>query len=143
MEATPPNIDELKHAASDKTNYKARLAAVEGLGAYKCQQSKDILWRLMLHDKVYAVQEAAFRKLQAFGEAVKLPKKQKGHLVKDINKKLGRVLVAADGVYDPPAFNKLFQDLYPEEFDIYSFEKNAKFDQWVANVLSSLPKSVV
>ena len=141
MEDTPTNIDELKKAAADRFSYKNRLAAIDALGAHKCQQSKDILWRLMIQDKVYAVQEAAFSKLQAFGESVKLPRKQKGHLVKDINKKFGRVLAAANGTYDESAFNSLFQQLYPEEFDIYSFEKGRSFDKWVANVLSSLHKA--
>ena len=120
---TPENIDALKKQASDKTNYKNRLEAVEKLGNFKCQQSKDILWRLMINDKVYAVQELAFRKLQALGENVRLPKKKKGHLVKDINKKLEIILRAIGGQYSENEFNQKFKELYPEYFDIYTFEK--------------------
>ncbi|EPS3610731.1 HEAT repeat domain-containing protein, partial [Vibrio cholerae] len=136
----PDNIDELKKSAADKTSYKHRLQAVESLGEYKCQQSKDILWRLMINDKVYAVQEAAFRKLQAFGEDVKLPKKKKGHLIKDINKKLGKVRDSLGGDFTADEFNQKFQAMYSVEFDIYSFEKKENFNSWVANVLASLPK---
>lgn len=135
------NIEALKKQASDRTNYKNRLEAVKELGNFKCQQSKDILWRLMINDKVYAVQELSFRKLQAFGEDVKLPRKQKGLLVKDINKKLGKVLGLMDGEYSETEFNQKFKELYPEDFDIYTFEKSAGFNQWVQNVLSSLPNA--
>lgn len=138
---TPENIEALKKQASDKTSYKNRLAAVDELGKYKCQQSKDILWRLMINDKVNAVQQRAFRALQAFGEDVKLPAKKKGLLVKDINKKLARVLSSIGGIYSQETFNPKFQELYPEEFDIYSFEKSAGFQKWIENVLSSIPKA--
>lgn len=92
----------------------------------------------MVNDKVHAVQHRAFLKLQAFGEDVKLPRKKKGHLVKDINKKLGRVL-GSISAYSESVFNEKFKELYPEEFDIYSFEKGNGFNKWVQNVLSSLP----
>jgi len=138
--SAPKNIEELKKQASDKASYKSRLGAVEELGKYKCQQSKDILWRLMINDKVYAVQEMAFRKLQAFGEDVKLPRKQKGPLVKDLNKKLAKALGAIGGEYAEVAFNQKFQQLYPEEFDIYGFEKGPGFNEWTKNIVISLPK---
>lgn len=139
-EEPPANIEELKKLAGDKTSYKNRKSAVEALGDHKCQQSKDILWRLMINDKVYAVQNAAFLKLQAFGEDVKLPRKKKGHLVKDIDKKLGRVCDSINEEFTPEEFNEKFRAMYPEEFDIYSYEKSGKFNQWVDNVLKSLPK---
>ena len=110
MEA-PTNIEELKKLAGDKTSYKNRKSAVEALGKHKCQQSKDILWRLMINDKVYSVQHAAFLKLQAFGEDVKLPKKKKGHLVKDINKKLGRVRDSLHEEFTSEEFNEKFKTM--------------------------------
>ena len=122
-EETPSNIEELKRLAADKTSYEARLNAVEQLGNYKCRQSIDILWRRMISDKVYLVQETAFRKLQAFGEDVKLPKKISGHLVKDINKRLMHVRDALPETFSPQEFRDKFQQLYPVEFDIYSYEK--------------------
>lgn len=136
----PPNIDELKVLANDKSSYKNRKIAIESLGKYKCQQSKDILWHLMINDKIHPVQNAAFIKLQAFGEDVKLPSKKKGKTVKDIDQKIGRVRNSLQGEFSPEEFNEKFQVMYPEEFDIYSFEKNGKFNQWVGNVLKSLPK---
>lgn len=137
---TPDNIEELKKQASNKTSYKERLEAVEELGKFKCQQSKDILWRLMINDKVHGVQHRAFLKLQAFGEEVKLPRKKKGHLIKDINKQIEKTLKAIGGEYSAEVFNQKFKELYPESFDVYSFEKRNEFDKWVQNVINSLPK---
>ena len=137
---TPENVEDLKRKAADKTSYNTRLEAVEELGNYKCRQSIDILWRLMISDKVHGVQHRAFLKLQAFGEDVKLPRKPKGHLIKDVNKQLGKVLTAIGGTYSRDEFNKKFAQLYPETFDVYSFEKKGSFDGWITNVLQSLPK---
>lgn len=140
QDATPLNISELVTQARDKSNYDQRLRVVEELGKWRCQQSKDVLRCLMLHDKVYAVQEAAFRRLQAFGEAVKLPRKKKGHLIDDINKKLVRVRESLGDMNDLEEFKRKFREMYPEAFDVYRFEKGTKMDEWILNVLASAPK---
>ena len=137
---SPENIKELKRLSKEKSNYKNRLVAVEELGNFKCQQSKDILWNLMMNDKVYIVQETAFRKLQSFGENVKLPKKKKGNLIKGIDKKLAKVRDSISSEFSLNIFKPKFKELFPEEFDVYSYEKGEKFDDWVSNILSSLPK---
>lgn len=139
-EETPSNIEDLKRKASAKTSYKTRLEAVEELGKYKCRQSIDILWRRMNSDKVYLVQETAFRKLQAFGEDVKLPRKKKGNLVKDISKKLTRVRDSLPEGFSKQDFTEKFKTMFPTEYDIYSYEKSGSFEKWIGNMLSSLPK---
>lgn len=142
LEETPENIEELKKLASTKTSYQTRLTAIHQLRKYKCRQSIDILWRLMMQDKVYAVQEEAFRALQRLGETVKLPRKKKGHLIKDINKHLEKVKNSFKGEsYTTEQFKDRFKELYPTEFDIYSFEKKGKMDTWINNVLASLPSN--
>ncbi len=138
--AIPENIEALKKQANDKTSYQNRLNAVDELGKYKCLQSKDILWRLMINDKVHSVQHRAFIKLQAFGEDVKLPRNKKGHLIKDINKILLKVKNKLNPNFSATEFNQKFQELYPEAFDVYKYEKKAGFDKWVENVLASSPK---
>ncbi|MBP2261125.1 hypothetical protein [Pseudomonas sp. BP8] len=95
----------------------------------------------MINDLVHGVQHRAFLKLQAFGEEVRLPRKKKGHLIKDINKKLAVVDRAMSASYTRDDFNAKFKELYPEAFDVYSFEKKGSFDKWIQNVLNSLPKS--
>ena len=93
-------------------------------------------------DKVYAVQHDAFLALQAFGEDVKLPRKKKGHLVKDINKKILKTRNSITGEsFTIDDFILAFKEKYPEEYDIYTFEKKGKLKEWLENVLNSLPKS--
>ena len=36
---------------------------------------------------------------------------------------------------------KVGKEKYPEEYDIYTFEKKGKLKEWLENVLNSLPKS--
>lgn len=141
IDAVPEDIDNLKILANNKSSYKLRNEAIDILEKYKCRQSIDILWRLMMNDRVYSVQHKAFLALQNFGEQVHLPRKRKGHLVKDINKKLGVVQRAFnDSEYSPNEFLEKFKSMYPEAYDIYSYEKGTKMQSWVINTLNSLPK---
>lgn len=49
----PANIEELKRMANNQNSWRERLAAVEQLKNYDCQQSRDILTRLAIHDVVF------------------------------------------------------------------------------------------
>lgn len=138
-EETPTNIDELKKLAANKTDANSRLKAVEELGKWKCQQAIDILWRLMINDLVYMVQEAAFLRLQAFGEDVKLPRKTKGNLIKQIDKKIEKLLKAIDQPVTFEDFVQIFQARLPEEFDVYKHDKKEKFDGWLKNIVTGFP----
>lgn len=140
-ESTPSNINESIKLSNDKTNFKNRLKAVEELGKWKCQQSIDKLWRLMISDKVYSVQRNSFLKLQLFGEKVKLPKKKKGHLIKDINRKLLNIYASFHSdEYTLLDFKLKFKQTYPEIYDIYTYEKKQKFDEWIESVVKHSPK---
>ena len=139
-ESVPENIEDLKKMAMNKTSYRTRNEAIETLKNYKCRQSIDVLWRLMINDKVYSVQHQAFLALQNFGEDVKLPRKKKGNLVKDINKKLGKVQSSfKEENCTIEEFIEKFKVMYPEEYDIYSYEKAGKIKDWIKNVIQSLP----
>ncbi len=135
-EETAPNIDELKKIAAIKSNANLRLQAVEELGKWKSQQSIDILWRLMINDLVYEVQHAAFLRLQSFGEKVKLPRKAKGYLIKQIDKKIENVLKPIDGQISFSEFVDAFQKKLPMEFDVYKHEKKNNFDKWLKNIVT-------
>ncbi|WP_163324119.1 HEAT repeat domain-containing protein [Enterobacter hormaechei] len=139
-EQTPENIDELKKKAGNKNNYHDRLNAINSLKKFKCRQSIDILWRLMMNDLVYTVKEEAFRALQAFGEKVTLPRKKKGHLIKDINKIVIAVGNTFNGDFEIEEFKRRFQQRHPEAYDVYQFEKKKKFEEWIINTLKSAPK---
>ena len=139
-ESVPENIEDLKKMAMNKTSYRTRNEAIETLKNYKCRQSIDVLWRLMINDKVYSVQHQAFLALQNFGEDVKLPRKKKGNLVKDINKKLGKVQSSFKEEHCTiEEFIEKFEVMYPEEYDIYSYEKAGKMQEWIKNIVQSLP----
>ena len=100
----------------------------------------DLQTPLMMNDLVYTVKEKAFRALQAFGEDVKLPRKKKGHLIKDINKKVIAVGNTFNGDFEIEEFKKRFQQRYPEAYDVYQYEKRKKFEEWIINTLKSAPK---
>ena len=139
-ESVLENIEDLKKMAMNKTSYRTRNEAIETLKNYKCRQSIDVLWRLMINDKVYSVQHQAFLALQNFGEDVKLPRKKKGNLVKDINKKLGKVQSSfKEENCTIEEFIEKFKVMYPEEYDIYSYEKAGKMQEWIKNIVQSLP----
>ena len=139
-ESVPENIEDLKKMAMNKTSYRTRNEAIETLKNYKCRQSIDVLWRLMINDKVYSVQHQALLALQNFGEDVKLPRKKKGNLVKDINKKLGKVQSSfKEENCTIEEFIEKFKVMYPEEYDIYSYEKAGKMQEWIKNIVQSLP----
>ncbi|WP_216658188.1 hypothetical protein [Arcobacter acticola] len=141
IEETPQNIQEIIKLSRDKSNYKNRIKSIEQLGKYKCQQSIDKLWRLMISDKVYSVQRFAFEKLQNFGENVKLPRKRKGHLIKDINNKLIKVHASfKNDTYTLMDFKIAFKTRYPEAYDVYLYEKKHSFDNWIQQIIDISPK---
>jgi len=123
------------------SNYKNRIKSIENFGKYKCQQSIDKLWRLMISDRVYSVQRLAFQKLENFGEDVKLPKKRKGHLIKDINNKLIKVHASfKNDTYTLMDFKIAFKTRYPEAYDVYLYEKKHNFDKWIQQIIDISPK---
>lgn len=142
---TPANIDELVKMAGDKTNWRKRLEAVNELKKWDCQKSRDVLTRLALHDLVFKVKEEALRATQPFGiikngKPLTLHGKPKGHLIKDINKKLYKIDDALEGEFEITKFREKFQQLYPEAYDVYEGDRGKKFDEWILNVLKSKPK---
>lgn len=140
-ELTPSNIQEIIKLSRDKSNYKNRIKAIEEFGKYKCRQSIDKLCKLMISDKVYSVQRLAFEKLQNFSEDVKLPRKRKGHLIKDINKKLIKVHASfKNDTYTLMDFKIAFKNRYPEAYDVYVYEKKHNFDKWIQQTIKISPK---
>ncbi|MFT9076762.1 HEAT repeat domain-containing protein [Ethanoligenens sp.] len=142
---TPLNIEDLKRMANNQNSWRERLSAVNELKEYDCQQSRDILARLAIHDIVFTVKEAAFMATQALGvtkggQPIYLGKKPKGNLVDGINKKLTRVRDSLPDGYSLDDFKAAFQKLYPAAYDAYEGDKKGQFDKWLSNVIPSLPK---
>ena len=93
---TPANISQLVKDANNKSSWKIRLAALNELKQYDCQQSRDVITRLALHDKVYKVKEEAFRAAQAMGityrgNPIRLGRKDIGFKTKDFTKVFLRI----------------------------------------------------
>lgn len=145
IKEVPKNIVELKQMANNQYSWRDRMVAIEQLKKYDCQQSRDILTRLAIHDAVFKVKEAAFRAAQGMGitkngKPLYLGKKPRGNLVKDINKKLTHVRDNLSDEFSFDEFKAEFKKLYPIAYDIYEGDKDKRFDKWLSNVISSLPK---
>ena len=58
---TPANISQLVKDANNKSSWKIRLAALNELKQYDCQQSRDVITRLEEHGSVNVVHIVLFR----------------------------------------------------------------------------------
>lgn len=143
---TPPNIQQLVSDANKKHCWKSRMAALEELRKYDCQQSRDVITRLALHDKVYKVKEEAFRAAQALGikkggVPIRLGKKDIGFKPSDFTKIFQRIKrEQAMDALDLPKFKAALQSMNPEMLDVMTFEKSSQFDSWIESIYKNLPK---
>ncbi|AIQ45098.1 esterase [Paenibacillus sp. FSL R7-0273] len=127
----PENYSELKKAAGRTADWKARLEAVEELGHWNHKQVIDILNRLLTSDPVYTVQEAAYRKLIAFGEEVTAPSKSKPELFKGIGKIMLRIKKSLPREHSYEDFKEKLQKMRIDIYDAYEGEKGEEFDNWL------------
>lgn len=89
-------VDELLKKANNELSWRDRMDAVNELKNYHCKESERVIVKLALHDPVFKVKHAAFLVAQSWGVKIggvpiRLGKKPKGNLVKDIHKKLAKV----------------------------------------------------
>ncbi|NIH16916.1 HEAT repeat domain-containing protein [Morganella morganii] len=146
INAPPENIDELVRDANRKHSWKTRLQALNELRKYNCQQSRDVIIRLALHDKVYKVKEEAFRAAQALnltknGKPIRLGKKDIGYKQSDFTKLFQKIKREKKmEVFNLTEFKAVFEILNPEMLDVMSFEKGNKLDIWIENTFNGLPK---
>lgn len=142
----PNNIRELVKMANNKADHKTRLEALEILKNYDCQQTRDIVTNLTLHDKVFKVKEEAFRIAQKLdikknGKAIYLGKKDIGYKSKDFKKVFSRVKSETKmEEFDLLLFKDKFKIVNAEMYDVMSYEKGEKFNKWLENMYKGLPK---
>jgi hypothetical protein len=136
----PSNYEELKKAANRTSNWRERLEAVEELGKWKNEQTIDILTHRMKNDAVYRIQEAAFRKLKAFGEEVQLPPRKKGELIKGTTKVLVRIKKSLPEEHTYEQFKDKLKKTRVDVFDTYEGDKGADFEQWLESAWASLSR---
>ncbi|MFC0396470.1 HEAT repeat domain-containing protein [Paenibacillus mendelii] len=134
----PANYEELKKMANRTSSWKERLEAVNELGQWNNKQIIDILTHRMMNDTVYSVQEAAYLKLKALGEAVEQPPRRKGELVKGATKILVRVKKSLPQGHTFEAFKEKLQKMRLDVYDAYEGDKGADFDQWLETTWASL-----
>ena len=138
-QAPSVDIEAVNRSLKAAVDYKDRIRAVEILGTINSKKSKDILRNVMLHDPIHSVQNEAFLKLQAFGESVRLPKKNPKHL-KSANDKIKTVQRLADFMTDREAYLQVFVAKYPKDFEVLSYEKRGKLETHIENVIRNMPK---
>ncbi|GGD53984.1 HEAT repeat domain-containing protein [Paenibacillus nasutitermitis] len=136
----PPNYEELKKAANRTSSWKERLEAVEELGQYNHPKTIDVLTHRMMHDTVFSVQEAAFRKLQAFGEDVQAPARPKGELIKGVGKVLVRVKKSLPQGHSYEEFKEKLKKTRLDIYDTYEGDKGDEFDAWLEQTWASLTR---
>nr|WP_189020594.1 HEAT repeat domain-containing protein [Paenibacillus marchantiophytorum] len=134
----PPNFEELKKSASRMSNWRERLDAVEQLGQWNDQQTINILARMLKNDTVYPIQEAAYRKLRAFGEDAQLPPRKKGDLIKGAGKVFVRIKKSLPEGHTYEEFKEKLQKTRSDVFDTYEGDKGADFDVWLEALWASL-----
>ncbi len=143
---TPINIAELVANANCKHSWKIRLAALDELKKYNCQQSRDVITRLALHDKVYKIKREAFLAAQALGitkngRPIALGRKDIGFKSSDFTKIFQRIKREKKmEELDVSGFKEALQVLNPEMLDVMSFEKGSNLDAWIESTFKSLPK---
>ncbi|MBW4082051.1 HEAT repeat domain-containing protein [Paenibacillus sp. S150] len=137
----PENYGELKKAAGRSADWRARLEAVEELGRWNHKQIIDTLNRLMISDPVYTVQEAAYEKLKAFGEDVKVPSKNKPELFRGISKIVLRIKKSLPRDHSYEEFKEKLKRMRIDVYDAYEGEKGEDFDAWLQKLWLSATTS--
>ena len=146
LQETPQNINELMKQASLKSDYKVRLKALNELKKYDCPESRDMITKLALFDKVFTVKQEAFKaakvlKIEKNGKAIKLGKKNIGYKLEDFTKIF--LQIKTDKSMEHLNLNlckEHLKKLNPEMNDVMKFEKGDKFDSWIKTTYNCLPK---
>lgn len=145
IKETPENINELIKMARNYRSWKMRLQAVEEMKKYDCQQVKDVIARLALHDKVYRVKEEAFKVakglgIKKHGKPIFLGRKDIGYKSSDFTKvfkKIRRECEMED--LNINIFKEKMLIIDPEMYDVMSYEKGTKLDIWIEEIYKCLP----
>jgi len=146
LKETPTNIDELIKNAGIKSDYQVRLLALKELKKYDCPQSRDVILRLALNDKVFKVKQEAFKAAKVLGiekngKALKLGKKNIGYKLEDFIKVFLNIKDTKEmDELDLNLFKKTLKTVDPEMYDVMRFEKGDKFNSWVKTSFKCLPK---
>lgn len=134
----PENFSELKKSLHRSSNWRERIDAIEELGRWKSKETIALLQQRLTDDPVYKIQEAAYRKLIAWGEKVTLPERKNRELVKDTKKVLVRIKKSLPENHSYEDFKEKVKKMRMDIFDTYEGEKGSGFDQWLEEMWSSI-----
>jgi len=146
VQETPENINELVKQAGLTSDYKARLSALKELKKYDCKESRDVILRLALYDKVFKVKAEAFKAAKSLGikkngKDLKLGKKNIGYKLEDFIKIFLKIKDDKEmEELDLNLFKKTLKIVNPEMYDVMRFEKGDKFNSWIKTSYNCLPK---
>lgn len=143
---TPSNINELMRMADNKFNWKERLEAVHKMRKYNCEQVREILASLALHDRVFTVKKEAYKAAQGLnitvnGKPIFLGKKDTGYKMADFKELFA--VIKKQCKMDQLDISKIrakIKSINPEMYDVMSVEKGRKFDSWIRDIYGRLPK---
>jgi len=136
----PENFAELKKNANRTSSWRERLAAIEELGQWNNPQTIDVLKHRMNNDDVYKIQEAAYQQLRKFGEAVSLPPRKTGELIKGLTKILVRIKKSLPVGHTFEEFREKLKKMRIDIYDTYEGDKGADFDNWLEQTWESLSR---
>ncbi len=145
-EVPKDDIIKLVKDANCKFSWETRLNALNKLKDYDCPQSRNVIIRLALHDKVYKVKEEAFHAAQALeiatgGKPIRLGKKDIGYSNKDFIKVFQRIKRKKKMTnLDLDVFKETFIVSNAEMYDVMKYEKGKGFDSWIQDTFKGLPK---
>ncbi|MGL4935109.1 MAG: hypothetical protein ACRDA0_02890 [Cetobacterium sp.] len=139
-------INDLKNELS----YKVRLEAIDKIKEYDLNDEnyahlKDIIIKLALTDRVFAVKQAAFllcqkNKLKKNGEVINLGKKNTGYSPNDIRKMFLKIKRETRmEALDLDLFKEYFQTISPKMYDVMAYE-HMYFDNWIRGIYKYLSK---
>lgn len=134
----PENFNELKKSIQRTSNWRERLDAIEELGHWKSNETIALLKKRLADDPVYKIQEAAYRKLQAWGENVSMPERKKWELVKDTKKVLVRIKKSLPENHSYEDFKEKVKKMRMDIYDTYEGEKGSDFDEWLKETWTTI-----
>ncbi len=139
-------ITKLIKMADNKLSWKERMDAVHKMKKYDCQEVRDVLIDIALHDRVFIVKKEAYKaakelNLSFNGRPLFLGKKDTGYKLDDFKRIFG--MIKKQCRMEKVDIKKLkvkMKELNPEMYDVISCEKGKKFDSWIRDIYGRLPK---
>lgn len=135
----PENFNELKKSINRTSSWRDRLDAIEELGRWKSEETIALLMQRLNNDPVYKIQEAAYRRLHAWGEKVTMPDRKERELIKDTNKILVRIKKSLPENHSYEDFKEKVKKMRMDLYDTYEGEKGPDFDNWLEGKWSAIP----